>query len=96
MKLVKPFKFILLSALLISSTAFSKASKTPIPIREMTYTLTIDAFKKLPVKQKEAYIKNLQDFMVRGDFSNDPSLKTSLRELLIANSVETDPAPAGK
>ncbi|MEK6774216.1 MAG: hypothetical protein AABY64_09760 [Bdellovibrionota bacterium] len=89
MKMINTFKFILLSVLLTGSIAFSKATKTPVAT-EMTYTLTIDAFKKLPLKQKEAYIKNLQDFMVRADFGNDPSLKTSLRELLIANSYAAE------
>ncbi len=79
--------FILLSFLILSYTANAvEKNPTKNTAENSDFLLTTEKYLRLNQLQKRSYIKALQDFMVRGDFSNIPELKTSLMNLLIENA----------
>lgn len=58
------------------------------------FLLSLEDYLKLNKLQKRAYTKALRDFMIRGDFGNDPALKVSLISLFIEKAFaiqEGDP-----
>lgn len=72
-------------ALSTQSFAVENAAKQ----KKSILPLSFEDFNRLSQQQKEKYIKALQDFMVRGDFGNDPQLKTSLMDLFVQRSFAT-------
>ena len=72
--------FLAIFTLSQTNAAEKKLTKTQT---KTDFLLSLEDYLSLNKLQKRAYTKALQDFMVRGDFGNDPSLKTSLINLFI-------------
>lgn len=80
-----------LSVLLFSfSKAFTAPKQKTAPTKTTEYVLDFKSFRELPHPEKISYLKNLQDFVVKADFSKDPRLKVSLIELFLESSFAVD------
>ncbi len=75
-------------SLLVLSPITNATEKEPTKNNNQSngFLLSAEDFLRLSKLQKKSYIEALQDFMVRGDFGNNPEIKSSLFNLLIENA----------